>query len=86
MREQSKTRQPREALVQDLPGVMIRGRSAAVVVFLAVKGGLAVFTTGETEPNPYVLFFTVLVGAALTGQVWQWARNRLGTTLPDDQG
>jgi hypothetical protein len=39
-------------LVRDLAGVLIRGLSAAVVVFLAVEGGLAVFSNPSAVPNP----------------------------------
>ncbi|HEX9972665.1 MAG TPA: hypothetical protein VGD14_11400, partial [bacterium] len=52
--------------------------SAAVVVFLSVKGGLAVFTTDEVESNAYVLFFTCLVGAVFSEKIWEWAQEKLG--------
>jgi hypothetical protein len=64
------------ALVEDLAGVVIRGVSAAVVVFLAVYGGLAIFGT-NAEPNPYVVLFTCLVGAVFSETVWDWAQERL---------
>jgi hypothetical protein len=56
--------------------IVIRGLSAAVVVFLAVKGGLAIFSTGESEPNAYVVFFTCLVGSVFSEDVWNWARTK----------
>jgi len=71
-----------------LPGevsiLIVRGLSAAIVIFLAVKGGLAVFSTGETELNAYVLFFTCLVGAVFSEDVWLWAREKFGQTFPGD--
>lgn len=63
--------------------VVIKGLSAAIVVFLAVEGGLAVFTTTRSqEPNAYVLFFTCLVGAVFSENVWSWAQSRLTRDLP----
>lgn len=75
------TRAPGEPLVKDLASVVVRGLSAAVVVFLAVEGGVAIFTTNTPEPNPYVLFFTCLVGAVFSERVWEWARERLNQNL-----
>lgn len=70
-------RKPGEPLVKDLADAVVRGLSAAVVVFLAVEGGLAVITSGESQPNAYVLFFICLVGAVFSERVWWWARERL---------
>jgi hypothetical protein len=75
------TRAPGEPLVKDLANVVVRGLSAAVVVFLAVEGGVAIFTTSDPQPNPYVLFFTCLVGAVFSERVWEWARERLNQNL-----
>lgn len=66
-----------QPLVGDLSGVVIRGLSAAIVVFLAVEGGLAVFSSGANEPNPYVLLLTCLVAAVFSEEVWDWAHERL---------
>lgn len=65
------------AALDEVGRIVVRGLSAALVVFLAVKGGLAVFTAGEASPNAYVLFFTCLVGAVFSEDVWLWARQRL---------
>jgi len=64
-------------LVENLGGVVITGFGAAVVVFLAVEGGLAIFSTGSSEPNPYVLLFTCLLAAVFSEEVWDWAYDRL---------
>lgn len=77
-------RQAGEPLVEDLAGVILRGVSAAIVVFLAVKGGLTVFSVGEGDPNPYILLFTCLVGAVFSERVWAWAREKI--VKPDDDG
>jgi hypothetical protein len=77
-------RQQGEPLIRDLASAVIRGLSAAVVVFLSVKGGLAVFTTDEVEPNAYVLFFTCLAGAVFSEKIWEWAREKLGEKFTTD--
>ena len=84
VREHSQ-RKAGEPLVTDLASAVIRGLSAAVVVFLSVKGGLAVFATEEVEPNSYALFFTCLVGAVFSENIWEWARVKLGEKFPPNQ-
>ncbi|MCC6569734.1 MAG: hypothetical protein IT315_10905 [Anaerolineales bacterium] len=74
-----------EPLVNDLAAVIIRGATAAVVVFLAVKGGLAIFTTGANDPNSYVLLLTCLVAAVFSEDVWREAHKRLLKTLDDSE-
>ncbi|MGC2238082.1 MAG: hypothetical protein WA584_18115 [Pyrinomonadaceae bacterium] len=64
-------------LVSDLTAVIIRGLSAAIVVFLAVEGGLAIFAAGGGEPNPYVLLLTCLVAAVFSETIWSWAEKEL---------
>jgi hypothetical protein len=68
----------------DAATIIIRGLSAAIVIFLAVKGGLAIVSSGEAEPNAYVLFFTCLVGAVFSEGVWQWAKIKIEGYLPND--
>lgn len=77
-------RKPGEPLVEDLAGIVLRGVSAAIVVFLAVEGGLTVFSVGEGDPNPYVLLFTCLVGAVFSERVWAWAREKIITPPSGD--
>jgi hypothetical protein len=71
-----------QPIVEDLTGVFLRGFSAAIVVVLAVEGGLAIFGSSGSEPNPYVLLLTCLVAAAYSHEVWEYAhqalRERLG--------
>jgi hypothetical protein len=59
-----------DPLVSDLAGVVIRGFSAAIVIFLAVEGGLNIFGSSSGQPNPYVLLCTCLVGAVFSEDVW----------------
>ena len=75
-----------QPLVEELATVIIRGATAAVVVFLAVKGGLAVFTSGESDPNSYVLLLTCLVAAVFSEDVWQEAHKRLSKGLGEGNG
>jgi hypothetical protein len=51
--------------------------TAAIVVFLAAYGGLAVLGAGGGDPNPYVVFVTCLIGAAYSEDVWSWARRKM---------
>jgi hypothetical protein len=68
-------------IINDITGVIIRGVSAAIVIFLGVKGGLAIFSSGEGDPNPYALFFTCLVGAVYSERIWEWAKEKLSGSL-----
>lgn len=81
VRERPK-RKEGEPLVSDLPRVLIRGLTAAFVVYLAVKGGLAMFSlSSDEQPNPYVLLLTCLVAAVFSEDVWVAARKRLRSRL-----
>jgi hypothetical protein len=55
--------------------IFVRGMAAAILVYLVVIGGLAVFTR-ESIPNPYAVYFACLVAAVFSDDVWQWARQR----------
>ena len=56
---------------------MVRGFTAAVVVYLAVEGGLNIFSAGSNQANPYVLLFVCMVGAVFSEDVWVIARRNL---------
>lgn len=60
----------------DIFGVVTRGVSAALVVFLAAYGGIAIVSQTGSDPNPYVVFVTCLVGAVFGDNVWLWAKDR----------
>jgi hypothetical protein len=70
-----------EPVRADIGRVIVKGITAAVVIFLAVMGGLAIFAADSQEPNAYVLFFTCLVGAVFSEDVWAWARKRMQQNL-----
>lgn len=71
-------------MANNLLGILINGLSAAIVVFLAVKGALMVFSSdpdASDKLNPYMLFFTCLVASVFSEDVWAWARGKLSDTL-----
>jgi hypothetical protein len=63
-----------QPLVPNLLSVIVRGLSAAMVVFLVVEGGLSVFASSASEPNPYVLMLTCLIAAVFSEPVWEGAK------------
>jgi hypothetical protein len=60
----------------DMFGVVWRGVSAAIVVFLAAYSGIAIVSQTGGDPNPYVVFVTCLVGAVFGDDVWLWAKDK----------
>lgn len=70
-------------VIYDLQGILINGISAAIVVFLAVKGAVVIFTTDGNSDNlnPYMLFFTCLVASVFSEDVWSWAKTKLNQNL-----
>jgi membrane protein implicated in regulation of membrane protease activity len=68
-----------------LAGVMVRGVTAAIVVFLAAQGGLSTLAVGTSaeppKPNPYVLLLVCFVAAVYSEQVWKTALKRLEKQL-----
>ena len=68
----------REALLDTelIVPALIRGVAAAVLIFLAVVGGIAVFTRADPEPNPYAVFLACFIAAVFSEDVWEWARRR----------
>jgi hypothetical protein len=74
-----------EPLVPNLTSVVIRGVSAAILIFLAVFGGLAVFTGGNANPNPYVVLFTCLVAAVFSEDAWSWGAQQFRSRLRGGQ-
>lgn len=67
--------------IPNLPAVLINGISSAIVVFLAVKGMLVIFSGKDSGVNPYMLFFTCLVAAVFSEDVWKWAQKKLNDQL-----
>jgi hypothetical protein len=70
---------------EELIAVLIQGFSAAIVIFLAVQGGLAVFTSNLAKPNAYVLYFTCFIGAVFSEDVWTWAQKKMNENMAQGQ-
>lgn len=65
-------------LISNLNGAIVKGSSAALIVFLAVKGGMAILATNESENiNPYALFFICFISSVYSTDVWEWAKTKL---------
>ena len=59
--------------VLKLSFIVAGGVTAAFVVFL---GSYAMLGDQTSEPNPYVVFVTCLVGAVFSEDIWTWAREK----------
>jgi hypothetical protein len=79
---------PKDVLISDLFGLIVRGLSAALIVFLAAEGGVAILSGpgGSGEVNAYVLFLTCLIASVFSEVVWRWARRFLHKKLEDGNG
>jgi hypothetical protein len=64
---------------------LIRGVAAAVLIFLAVAGGIAVFTRADPEPNPYAVFLACFIASVFSEDVWEWAHRRQTAQLGKDK-
>lgn len=71
-----------------LTGVVVRGVTAAIVVFLAIQGGLSTVAVanGAATPsvNPYFVLLICFVAAVYSEQVWDAALRRLKKQLDSD--
>jgi hypothetical protein len=70
-----------DPLVVNLAGVILRGASAAIMIFLGVYGGLAVFAGPTATPNPYVVLFTCFVAAVYSEDAWAWGSREFNSRL-----
>lgn len=75
-------RVPGSPWISDPFPVIVRGFTAAVVVYLAIEGGLNIFSTASNQANPYVLLFACLIGSVFSEDVWVAARKRLPSAEP----
>jgi hypothetical protein len=85
IRRRSRTGQedknPAPDSIFSIADILLNGMSATIVVFLGVKGAVMVFTTNSGELNPYALFFTCLLAAVFSEDVWRWAWKKLQEAL-----
>lgn len=70
------------SLSENVLSVTIKGFSAAIVVFLAARGGLAVLSHGKSAPNPLILFLFGFIGAVFSEPIWNWSKKRISNTFP----
>jgi hypothetical protein len=61
--------------------VVVRGFSAAIVVYLGVQGGIAAFGEGRGDPDSHILLFTCFAAAVFSEDVWSWVQSQLSTTF-----
>ncbi|MCW3075348.1 MAG: hypothetical protein JWP69_2417 [Flaviaesturariibacter sp.] len=66
--------------------IIVRGFSASIVVFLSMRGGIAILNGGESNPNPLILFLFCFTGAVFSEPIWAWARQRVVGAFPTDGG
>ncbi|WP_270934413.1 hypothetical protein [Falsiroseomonas oryzae] len=65
---------------------LIRGIAAAMLVFLAVLGGISVFTQANPPLNAYAVFLSCFIAAVFSEDVWDWARRRQQEQFARDRG
>ncbi|HLZ89403.1 MAG TPA: hypothetical protein VKQ52_19245 [Puia sp.] len=75
-------------LINNFGGVLARGFGAALIVYLATKGGLALFTLGgaASDPNGYILLLACFIGAVFSERVWTRISNAFGAKDAAEQG
>lgn len=54
--------------------VVFTGFCAAIIVYVASYGGLAIAAASESDPNPYFVFGACLVGAVYSNVIWGKAK------------
>lgn len=54
--------------------VVFSGFCAAIVVYVAAYGGLAIASLSGSDPNHYVAFGAFLVGAVYSAEIWERAK------------
>jgi hypothetical protein len=77
---------PEVSVSESITLVIIRGFSASIIVFLAMRGGIAIFNSGQSNPNPSLLFLFCFIGAVFSDPIWRWAKGKIdGTFVTPDQ-
>jgi hypothetical protein len=62
--------------------VVVKGFSAAIVVFLATRGGISILNSGSSNPNPLILFLFCFIGAIFSDPIWEWSKQKIVNTFP----
>jgi len=63
------------SILESMTRVVVKGFSAALVIYLVAKSGLALVNNSNSDPNPYFLYFSCLAGAVFSDRIWDWARS-----------
>ncbi len=73
-------------MIKGFGSVLARGFGAALIVYLATKGGLAIFSLGtgtQNDPNGYILLLTCFIGAVYSQQVWDAIKKPFAKDPPE---
>jgi hypothetical protein len=66
-------------IIKDFWSVLIRGFSAALLIYLATKGGISIITAGSnSDPNGYVLLLLCFIAAVFSEKIWEKAKAKFG--------
>lgn len=65
--------------------IIVRGFSAAIVVYLAARGSIAVINKGVSDPDPLVLFLFCLIGSVYSERIWAWAKSKISSSFSPDK-
>jgi hypothetical protein len=52
-------------------------------VYLAARAGIAVVNSGNSDPNPLVLFLFCFIGAVFSERIWEWAKYKISDSFKD---
>jgi hypothetical protein len=63
------------SVLESMTRVIVKGFSAALIIYLGAKSGLALANNSNSDPNPYFLYFSCLAGAVFSDRIWDWARS-----------
>lgn len=75
-----------QPVIKNFHNVLARGFGAALIIYLAAKGGLAIFSMGNNaDPNGYILLLTCFIGAVFSEKVWTKVSNSLLVDKPQAQ-
>ena len=60
------------SIIKNFVNVLARGFGAALVVYMAIKAGLTIFTAGTTtDANGYMLLLTCFAAAIFSDKIWE---------------
>lgn len=70
----------------NLAFLLFKGFSASFLVYLSIKGGISILSSGGASTtnsiNPYFILFVCFVAAFFSEAIWQAAQNKLNSLIP----